>query len=646
MDTLLSRLLASDAPLALIRRHDEPFVHVLGGSIVDVDSLDAIPLARDGVPADVLALVPFRQIAERGFEAKDDGTPLRCLLVDERETVAVDELLARLEARPGRLQNGAFDTSDADYARIVRTVIDDEIGAGQGANFVIRRDFEATSELPPRAAVLAWFRELLLAERGAYWTFAVHAPGGLTAPAASVSLVGASPERHISVEPDPAGGAAVATMNPISGTYRHPAGGPDPDGFLRFLQDAKETEELFMVVDEEMKMMSRICGEGGRIHGPFVKQMAALTHTEYVLKGRTRLAPVDVLRHSMFAPTVTGSPMQNACSVIARHETSGRGYYAGVLALFEAQPDGSHTLDAPILIRTAYVSGRPDGGSRVRVPVGATLVRHSDPESETAETWAKATGILRAIGALPRETDAPKQTVPRLADVPGAEALLAARNERLAGFWMAQQYPRPGVGGATLAGRSAVIIDAEDEFSAMLAHQLRAAGMLVEVRSWRSVTDSSFAGADLVVAGPGPGDPSDLADPRIARMHELVRDRVASGLPLLAVCLSHQVLCLQLGLPIERLASPHQGLALRVPMPGGPATVGFYNTFTALAPAGVELPGVELSVDPRGQVHAVQGEGFASVQGHLESVLSLDGNAVLLGLVERLLGVREDAVVG
>ncbi len=43
-----------------------------------------------------------------------------------------------------------------------------------------------------------------------------------------------------------------------------------------------------------------------------------------------------------------------------------------------------------------------DGAGAVRVPVGATLVRHSDPAGEVAETRAKAAGVLTALGALPR----------------------------------------------------------------------------------------------------------------------------------------------------------------------------------------------------------------------------------------------------
>ncbi len=80
-----------------------------------------------------------------------------------------------------------------------------------------------------------------------------------------------------------------------------------------------------MVVDEELKMMSAVCSDGGRITGPHLKEMSRLTHTEYMLRGRSTLDPRDILRETMFAPTVTGSPMQNACTVIARHETAPRG---------------------------------------------------------------------------------------------------------------------------------------------------------------------------------------------------------------------------------------------------------------------------------------------------------------------------------
>jgi phenazine biosynthesis protein phzE len=371
-----------------------------------------------------------------------------------------------------------------------------------------------------------------------------------------------------------------------------------------------------------------VCSDGGRITGPHLKEMSRLTHTEYMLRGRSRLDPRDILRETMFAPTVTGSPMQNACAVIRRHERSPRGYYSGVAALFTPNADGGHDLDAPILIRTVYL----DGG-RLRVPVGATLVRHSDPHGEVSETHGKAAGVLGAIGAIERDRaaearddDAPGEA--RLADDPGIAELLASRNTRLADFWMQPQDAPPG---GRFAGRSALVVDAEDRFTTMLAHQLRHLGLDVEIVTWDAVTDSAIDAADLVVAGPGPGDPRDGSAPRIARMRQVVARRRDAGAPLLAVCLSHQILADRLGIDLVPLTAPHQGVQKTVPVFGQDASVGFYNTFTArVSPGTTAVADAEVSADPdSGDVYALRGERFASVQGHLESILSRDGLTTL-----------------
>ncbi|MDL5353000.1 chorismate-binding protein [Microbacterium sp. zg-YB36] len=652
MTASLPATLADLPAFALIAR-DADTVELLTGDVVDVDLLADIPLTdADGTPREVLALVPYRQVRERGFACHDDGAPLRCLVVDSHTALPRAQVLAELPVDPIALTDAGFDIADDDYAAIVRRVIAEEIGRGEGANFVIRRDFTAGVDADPRVAALTWFRALLEHERGAYWTFAIVTPGHIA--------VGASPEAHVSAQ------GGVVTMNPISGTFRHPAGGATAETLSAFLESTKETEELFMVVDEELKMMSAVCSDGGRITGPHLKEMSRLTHTEYVLRGRSRLDPRDILRETMFAPTVTGSPMQNACTVIARHETTPRGYYSGVAALFTPNGDTdaakdadagagtTHDLDAPILIRTAYLV---DG--RLRVPVGATLVRHSDPAGEVGETHGKAAGVLGAIGAIPRDlaaeaadaadahvgvavggeqdTDAPASAPRTLADDPQIAALLASRNGRLAEFWLNPQ-PTEAVAGP-FAGRSALVVDAEDRFTTMLAHQLRHLGLDVTIAPWSEVSDAQLDGVDLVVAGPGPGDPRDPDSARLRRMRDVVQHRLADGRPLLAVCLSHQILADALGIDLAPLASPHQGLQRTVDVFGERASIGFYNTFTARVAPGTDRVGeAQVAADPEsGDVYALRGPGFASVQGHLESILSRDGMRTLERLVAHAL---------
>lgn len=624
--SLLEATVRSGSPFALIAR-DTDTVELLTGDVVDVELLADIPLMdASGTPREVLALVPFRQVVERGFDCHDDQAPLRCLVVGAHHLLPRDEVIAALPTAPVSLEGAGFDIPDEEYADIVRTVIADEIGRGEGANFVIRRDFEASIDVDPLTAALTWFRALLEHERGAYWTFLVSTPGHLA--------VGASPEAHVSAHD------GVVTMNPISGTFRHPAGGATAETLTEFLSSTKETEELFMVVDEELKMMSAVCSDGGRITGPHLKEMSRLTHTEYMLRGQSTMDPREILRETMFAPTVTGSPMQNACTVITRHEKAPRGYYSGVAALFTPTAAGTHDLDAPILIRTAYLV---DG--RLRVPVGATLVRHSDPDGEVGETHGKAAGVLGAIGAIARDEvaeraaldeDAPAAAPRVLADDPDIAALLAARNDRLAPFWL---NPQGGESQGSFAGRTALVVDAEDRFTTMLAHQLRHLGFAVEVTPWSAVTDAAVAEADIVVAGPGPGDPRDEASPRIARMRQVVTGRLTAGKPLLAVCLSHQILADALGIGLAPLASPHQGLQKQVDVFGSEASIGFYNTFTArVAPGTAALGETEIAADAAsGDVYALRGPGYASIQGHLESILSRDGLDTLDRLVTHAL---------
>ncbi|MGA4963057.1 anthranilate synthase family protein [Streptomyces pseudogriseolus] len=613
----LARLPHDDRPFALLRRrtpgHDHDVVELLTGPVTARERLADLP--DEG-----LALVPFRQIRERGFDVRDDGTPLLVLTPEERREFPLAEALAALPAHDVRVEGGGFDVGDEEYARIVGRVLDEEIGRGEGANFVIRRTYEGTVPGFGRSDALALFWRLLEGERGAYWTFVVHT--------GERTLIGASPEVHVRAS----GGTVV--MNPISGTYRYPAEGPAPEHLLRFLADGKEIEELSMVVDEELKMMCTVGDRGGVVIGPRLKEMAHLAHTEYELRGRSSLDVREVLRETMFAATVTGSPVQNACRVIERHESGGRGYYAGALALLGRDEGGAQTLDSPILIRTADI----DAAGRLRVPVGATLVRGSDPAGEVAETHAKAAGVLAALGVRPGRPRE-ESVRPGLADDPRVRAALDGRRASLAPFWLRMQERSEELTG------HALVVDAEDTFTAMLAHVLRAAGLEVTVRRYDEpgLREAVLTHEGPLVLGPGPGDPSDTADPKMRFLRELTAEVLADGRHgVLGVCLGHELIAAELGLDIVRKEVPYQGAQTEIDLFGRPETVGFYNSFVAHCDeeAARELAahGVEVSRAANGEVHALRGPGFAGVQFHPESVLSLNGAAVVRELMGQLRG--------
>jgi 2-amino-4-deoxychorismate synthase len=612
---LLQRILAPEPPaFALIYRPESMpgALQILLGDPAEHKSLTDIPLADiplaevpgPGSRDDVLVVVPYRQIAERGFAAPDDGTPLIAMAVTEQEMTPLAGALDRFPKIATPLAGGHFDVDDAGYAQVVRQVIADEIGAGVGANFVVKRSFVADiSDYSPRSA-LSFFRRLLEREERAYWTFIIHT--------ARTTLVGATPERHISLN----GGTAV--MNPISGTYRYPPAGPTLQGIMEFLGDGKETDELYMVLDEGLKMMSRICDSGVKISGPFLKEMAWLAHTGYQIEGKTGRDVREILRETMFAATVTGSPIESAARVISRYEPEGRGYYSGVAALIGHDERGERTLDSAILIRTADI----DPGGRLRIAAGATLVRHSDPRAEAAETRAKMAGLLNA---LEHGNHAP------YASHPAVRAALARRNEGIADFWLGPADTRGPVA-SRLERVTALVVDAEDMFTAMLEKQLRSLGLVVTVRRFDEQPDLSEA--DLLVMGPGPGDPRAGSDPKIAFLRSAISGALRARRPMLAFCLSHQLLSMQLGFDLRCRGVPNQGVQRKIDLFGAGERVGFYNTFAAYSPVNRRLIRsiglVEVSRDEEtGEVHALRGPSFSSMQFHAESVLTVDGPRII-----------------
>ena len=620
--TALARLQEHEA-WAVIRLRDSGTVTLVGGSLSHVERLADIPL-EEGLPEqgrrfDSLVAVPFRQVRERGFTAYDDYTPLAVVRIETELEVPLAELLAALPDEEIAFDDkGGFETGDDAYAAVVQQIIDAEIGNGEGANLVVGRRYRARVADWDAARALTVLGRLLRRERGAYWTYCFFTGDRY--------LVGASPERHVSVH------GGDVRMNPISGTFR--LRGHDDDlkpALLDFLADEKEIFELFMVVDEELKMMCDVCHEGGQVLGPFLKPMTHLVHTEYLLAGRTRRDVREVLRDTMFAATVTGAPVENACRLIHDYEAEGRGYYAGALALIGRDDEGAATCDSPIVIRTADVG--LDGA--LTVTAGATLVRDSDPHSEVAETHAKAGGILSAFGLVPGATGEPADVAALVHDEDVVIAL-SSRNQRLAKFWLTDQS---GAAPAdALVGRRVAILHGEDDFVNMLGHVFGVLGMRSGIVRHEDYEPGAFDGVDVVVVGPGPGDPRDGANPKVRRFRQAVDDLLASAQPFLAVCLGHQVLCDRLGIPLAYKDIVFQGTQSPVVIDGREEKVGFYNTF--VGKAGAVLPdGVTVEADPRtGDVHLVRGPHFRGIQFHAESILTENGFALLRGLLLDLLG--------
>jgi anthranilate synthase component 1 len=124
-----------------------------------------------------------------------------------------------------------------------------------------------------------------------------------------------------------------------------------------------------------------------------VERYSHIMHLTSQVTGRLRedSGPIDVLRATLPAGTLSGAPKVRAMQIIDELEPTKRGIYGGVVGYL----DFSGNLDTAIAIRTMVVA--PDG--RASVQAGAGIVADSDPETEDAECAHKAAALLAALAA-------------------------------------------------------------------------------------------------------------------------------------------------------------------------------------------------------------------------------------------------------
>ncbi|WP_405702408.1 chorismate-binding protein [Streptomyces sp. NBC_01383] len=627
-------------PFALLRRqraggHGPGPVEVLFGEMETVRSLDEAGPADASRGPGALALLPFRQVAEHGLRCHDDHTPLRVLRISEHHVLPEGALTRRLGA-PVRWQEAGFTTDDAHYEGLVREFAASDAARG-GLNVLLRRD--CTARLPgfrPAVAV-ELFRRLLTTESGAYWTFLVHTGGERP-----TTLVGATPQGHVAIED------RRVVMNPLCGTYRYPPHGPRTGELLAFLADRKESEELATTVDAELTVLCALAGPGVRVEGPFLRRMAHLLHTQCRISGPSVASARETLSRALFASTAVGSPFAEACRAIHRYETTGRGYYGGLLALMGRDDRGDEELDSAAVIRTLDI----DHLGRARLSVGATIGSRSSPESEAAETRTKAAALLTALTTQPPPVASllrrgPAGTVPD-AGGPGGDGtdahgpvhdLLVRRHAALSSFWT------KGMSAPTARADRVLVLDPGGEDLTALVHMVTSVHGPAEVVRY----EDPDAGATLsrhrgpVLLASGPGRPDDPGSPRMAVLRQisasLVRGRPPGGAPVAGVGLGFQLLALA-ALPDARVtARTGTGLGRDVEVFGRLVTAAFRNTYALTSgPAGAaparrhDPPALCLGRDGR-ELVAMHGAAVRGVQFRPESVMTTGGADVLRSLL-------------
>ncbi|MGE5635715.1 MAG: anthranilate synthase component I [Nocardioidaceae bacterium] len=200
-------------------------------------------------------------------------------------------------------------------------------------------------------------------------------------------IAGASPEPLLTVS------GRTAKQRPIAGTRpRAATAAEDLERGRALLADEKERAEHVMLVDLGRNDLGRVC-EYGSVSVDELMEVETYSHVMHIVSSvsgtlRAGVTPMDALRASLPAGTLSGAPKIRAMQIVDELEPVKRGPYGGAVGYLSYTGD----LDACIYIRSALVK---DG--RVHVQAGAGIVADSDPQAESRETEAKAGAVLDAV---------------------------------------------------------------------------------------------------------------------------------------------------------------------------------------------------------------------------------------------------------
>jgi len=204
----------------------------------------------------------------------------------------------------------------------------------------------------------------------------------------SVKLVGASPEMLVKVA-----GKKVFTY-PIAGTRRR-GQTPDEDADLAadLKSDIKENAEHSMLVDLARNDLGRICA-AGTVKVEKLRAIEYFSHVMHMVSSVTGTlkdgyTPIDVLKATFPAGTVSGAPKLRAMEIIHELEPVRRKSYAGTVGYM----DFCGNMDMCITLRTMRIENDTDAV----IQTGAGIVADSVPLNEYREFLQKAKALFEVV---------------------------------------------------------------------------------------------------------------------------------------------------------------------------------------------------------------------------------------------------------
>jgi anthranilate synthase component 1 len=206
-------------------------------------------------------------------------------------------------------------------------------------------------------------------------------------------IVGSSPEVLARLED------GQVTVRPIAGTRRRGKTAEEDIALEQeMLDDPKEIAEHLMLIDLGRNDVGRI-SQSGSVEVTEKMVVERYSHVMHITSNvvgdvTDNMGPIEVLKATLPAGTLSGAPKIRAMEIIDEVEPVKRGIYGGAVGYI----GWNGNMDTAIAIRTAVIKDQV-----LYVQAGAGVVADSKPELEWKETMNKARAVMRAAAMVNAE---------------------------------------------------------------------------------------------------------------------------------------------------------------------------------------------------------------------------------------------------
>ncbi|MGB2242723.1 MAG: anthranilate synthase component I [Porticoccaceae bacterium] len=206
-------------------------------------------------------------------------------------------------------------------------------------------------------------------------------------------IVGSSPEVLARLED------GQVTVRPIAGTRRRGKTAEEDIALEQeMLDDPKEIAEHLMLIDLGRNDVGRI-SQSGSVEVTEKMVVERYSHVMHITSNvvgdvTNNMGPIEVLKATLPAGTLSGAPKIRAMEIIDEVEPVKRGIYGGAVGYI----GWNGNMDTAIAIRTAVIKDQV-----LHVQAGAGVVADSKPELEWKETMNKARAVMRAAAMVNAE---------------------------------------------------------------------------------------------------------------------------------------------------------------------------------------------------------------------------------------------------